>query len=351
MLRSGFIKMKTLFIALLSFLFISCAQSKVADKTKSDNFKDGAFYNNSNVKLASFWDIVVENHFGDIERAEWPEWVDTATDEYPLARMEGSDIRVTFINQSTFLLQTAGFNILTDPVFAERVSPFSFIGPKRVHSPGINIDTLPKIDVIIISHDHYDHLDLEAVEKIINRDKAKVYTGLGVAEHLSDASTTTELDWNDNTQVADNFKLWFLEVQHNSGRSLINRNSTLWGGFILQIEENSIYFGGDSGYAPHYKYAGKTFNKIDVAFLPIGAYAPRKVFKAVHLDPFEAVQAHQDLNAKLSIGMHYGSFQLTAETRDEPIKLLEKAKHDAGIKASEFITLDVGKPLTIQTNK
>jgi len=335
--------MKKIVIVLVGMLLMACTMITIGVKHDSPNFKDGTFRNKSGVEALSLWEMIWADD-GNIEMAEWPDSVETQVDEEPLKVFNSSDIRVTFINHATFLIQTANLNILTDPVFSERVSPLSFAGPKRIHKPGIDIENLPEIDVVIISHDHYDHLDLASANKLIKRDNPKVYVGLGLAKILTPSSNVTEMDWWESIQVTDNFKLWFLDVQHNSGRSIINRNSTLWGGFMLQVGDKNIYFGGDSGYADHYQRTYEHFGPVDLAFIPIGAYSPRNIFKRVHMDPYDAVQAHIDLKAKLSIGMHYGTFQLTAESHTEPVELLEKAKFDADIPADEFITLDIGKP-------
>jgi L-ascorbate metabolism protein UlaG (beta-lactamase superfamily) len=337
--------MKIFTIVIISIMLAACAATDIREK--SSHFNDGAFKNTSPIKMHSFFEMIWKGLTSDIERAVWPEQVASVSDSAPLGKVESNDTRVTFINHATFLIQTAGYNILTDPVFSERTSPFSFIGPKRIHKPGIDIAKLPKIDVIIISHDHYDHLDLDSINTLIERDNPRLYMGLGVGSRLTESDKIIEMDWWEKSEVADNFQLWFLEVQHFSGRTLTDRNSTLWGGFLLQINDKKIYFGGDSGYANHYQKTFERFGPIDLAFIPIGAYAPREMFKPIHLDPFEAVQAHVDLRSKLSIGMHYGTFQLSAEPFIEPIELLTKAKIDANIPKNEFITLDIGKPFVL----
>ena len=338
--------MKWLWIVSIALLMTACAESKMDTRKASPNFNNGQFENNTDIETLTFWQIVKAGLTSDVERAQWPDAVKVNEDTAPATKVDNNRPRVTLVNHATFLIQAQGVNILTDPVFSDRASPISFAGPKRVHKPGIALNNLPKIDVVIISHDHYDHLDLNSIGFLIDRDNPQIYVGLGVAKRLPSSRNTTELDWGDSIQVSDDFKLWFLEVQHNSGRTPFDRNSTLWGGFLLQMADQKIYFGGDSGYANHYQDAFDKFGAVDIAFLPIGAYAPRAIFKPVHLDPFEAVQAHQDLNAKLSIGMHYGTFQMTAEARLEPIKLLEEAKKVAAIPASEFITLEVGQPIS-----
>lgn len=339
--------MKKLLCALASVALASCTTHTNQAVSNSPNFIDGAFRNTSGVEAFSLWEIMKTSSNSDIERAEWPEEIQTDADTAPLPRVESDNARITFVNHATFLLQVDGLNILTDPVFSERISPVSFAGPKRAHKPGIDIADLPKIDIMLISHDHYDHLDLASAKQLIKRDNPQVYVGLGLKKLLGGTDKITEMDWWQRTQFSSSVELWFLDVQHNSGRSVWGRNTTLWGGFLLKIAGKNIYFGGDSGYAGHYKRTHEHFGNIDLAFLPIGAYSPREVFQIVHMDPFEAVQAHKDLQATLSIGMHYGTFQLTAESRNEPVELLEKAKYEAGIGEGEFITLDVGVPVDL----
>jgi L-ascorbate metabolism protein UlaG (beta-lactamase superfamily) len=318
-------------------------------KIASANYIDGQFHNSNGVEALSLWDIAQRNYRsgGGYITGDWPAWVSTAVDKAPLPRVDTEEIRITFVNHATFLIQTGGLNILTDPVFSERVSPFSFFGPQRIHDAGIPLANLPPIDIVLISHDHYDHLDLNAVDQLVQRDQPVIYAGLGVSRHLSHNANVIELDWDHHVNIKGDLQLWFLEVQHNSGRGITDRNATLWGGYMLKFPHKTIYFGGDSGYADHYRKANRQFEAIDIAFLPIGAYAPRDIFKPVHLDPYEAVQAHLDLNAKLSIGMHFGTFPLTAEDYGEPLQFLAKAKEDKGITDDEFIVLDIGTPFII----
>ena len=167
--------------------------------------------------------------------------------------------------------------------------------------------------------------------------------GLGVAGHLDDKDNVMELDWWESVQIDDTFRLTFAEVQHFSGRTLTDRRSTLWGGFVMEIGGRKIYFGGDSGYADHYKKTYEKFGPMDLSLLPIGAYAPRFFMGGVHVDPRQAVMAHLDLRSKKSIGMHYGTFQLTAEPREEPPELLKKEMKKLGIPEDDFITLEPGK--------
>jgi L-ascorbate metabolism protein UlaG (beta-lactamase superfamily) len=230
-------------------------------------------------------------------------------------------LRVHYINHSTFLIQTQGLNILTDPIFADRASPLSWAGPKRVIRPGLEIDELPKIDVVLISHDHYDHLDLASLRELIQRDQPKVLVGLGVKKHI-ETGQVIELKWWQEESVSK-VKFVFVPAQHSSGRGLFDQKSTLWGSFVIETSSETLFFAGDTGYADHFSKIRQKFGDIDLSLLPIGAYAPRSFMKTNHMDPKEATKAHADLGSKMSLGMHWGTFQLTNEGRQRPKEYFE----------------------------
>lgn len=308
-------------------------------------FTNGKFHNSvkSNKSLGAFLKMRM-----NAEYAKWPKWVESIPGPAPAKRVEGDNIVYILINHSTVLIQAGGFNILTDPIYSKRCSPVTFAGPQRVRNPGITFEDLPKIDVIIISHNHYDHLDLPTINKIVSRDNPKLFMGLGVSKSMASKKKVFEMDWWQRIEVANNFTLTFVPVQHFSGRGLFDRNKTLWGGYVLEIAGNKIYFGGDSGYADHYKQTYEKFGAMDLSFLPIGAYAPRDFMAYAHMDPKQSVQAHRDLRSKKSIGMHYGTFQLTAEAIDEPAELLRKEAKIAGLSPEEFTTIEFGKAFNIE---
>ena len=312
---------------------------------KTPHFKNGIFHNQKQLRCNTLWDLVSIRFSKNW--AKWPQWIEIPLQKKPIPRVEGSQIRVTFINHSTFLIQTGGYNILTDPIYSHRCSPVPFVGPARVHKPSIPFEYLPKIDMVLISHDHYDHLDLNTISRLTSRDNPKIYMGLEVSKHLRARNNVTELDWWESACIDKNFNLAFTKVQHLSGRSITDQFSTLWGGFVLEINHKKIYFGGDSGYADHYQETFEQFGPMDLSFLPIGAYAPRNNMANAHMDPCQAIQAHIDLRSQQSIGMHYGTFQLTEEKREEPQLLLEEEKKKASISTEEFITLKLGKPFLI----
>ena len=262
----------------------------------------------------------------------------------PPGRARADRISATFIGHSTFLLQLGGICVLTDPIWSNRCSPVSFAGPRRVRRPGQSLDVLPGVDVLLVSHNHYDHMDLPTLRKIRKRWAPLVATGLGNARHLAKARirSAVELDWWQSTELAG-ARVTYVPSQHFSSRSLYDRNRCLWGGFVIEAGGAVVYFAGDSGYCPHFAEIGRRFPRIDLALLPIGAYEPRWFMSQQHVDPLEAVRAHLDLRSRHSLGMHFGTFQLTDESIDAPVLALRQARARAGVAESEFDVLAFGE--------
>lgn len=237
-----------------------------------------------------------------------------------LTLKDDSVIQVTWLGHSSILLQIKGFNILFDPIFSNRASPFSFIGPKRRSKLPIKLEHLPNIDYIIISHDHYDHLDPEAIEKIValNPD-VQILTPLAYKKWFEKMSiyNVFELDW---WEQLDNDKLTFhlTPAQHWCRRTLFDKNQRLWGSWLIETEGFKFYFAGDSGYGDHYKAIYKKFGSIDFSAIPIGSYLPNWIMKFQHMKPMEAAKAHIDLASKFSLGIHWGTFILSDEALHQP---------------------------------
>jgi L-ascorbate metabolism protein UlaG (beta-lactamase superfamily) len=314
------------------------------ERMRSAHFRDGRFHNKKKM-TTNLWSFLRMRR--NTPWAVWPDWVEADPGPAPLARIEGREIRATLVNHSTVLVQTGGYNVLTDPIWSDRAGPFSRMGPRRVCNPGIHFDELPKIDVVLVSHDHYDHLDLPTMRKLVQRDDPRIYLGLGVGRRLDAMHKVRELDWWERAEVDGNVSVSFVPVQHFSGRTLTDRFSTLWGGFVLEIGERKIYFAGDSGYADHYSQTFERFGPMDLSLLPIGAYSPRGFMGFVHIDPKQAVQAHRDLHSRRSLAMHFGTFQQSAEAIDEPLELLAQERERAGLKEEDFVITEFGQPLTI----
>jgi L-ascorbate metabolism protein UlaG (beta-lactamase superfamily) len=287
--------------------------------------------------------------------ARWPLWVDTKPHPLPPRPPDGSPgSAATWINHSTFLLQTATAAILTDPVFSRCCGPFGRIGPRRVHAPGVALDALPRIDIVFLSHDHYDHCDLQSLRRIARRDSPLAITPLGNGPLLRRAGFAPgriiERDWW-QTHTHRSLRFTLAPSQHWSKRLTSGRNRRLWGGFFLEIsgaQKRTLHFAGDTGYhASMFRDIAARLGSPDLALIPIGAYEPRWFMRAQHCNPAEAVQIHRDLASRQSIAMHWGTFQLTEEARDEPARALAAALHEAGIPGENFKVLEPGQSLAV----
>jgi len=286
------------------------------------------------------------------EPKKWPQRVEN--NFKPDFKIVGNDnIAVTYINHSTFYIQIGKYSILTDPVFSERVSPLSWVGPKRVRDPGADLDSFPKVDFIIISHNHYDHLDIESLKLLSKKYNSQIIVPLKVKALFEEYEipNITELDWWEEKSFFQEIKFIFTPAQHFSSRGLFDRFETLWGGHLIQVKNQNIFFAGDTGYATHFKQIQKRFKHINLAFLPIGAYEPRWFMKDMHMNPEDAVLAHRDLNSNLSIGMHFGTFQLTDEAIHEPVEALNIALDKYKILRKNFKILNIGQTNLIKLNK
>jgi L-ascorbate metabolism protein UlaG (beta-lactamase superfamily) len=285
------------------------------------------------------------------ERQPWPpQPPDPKPAGDPQALPPPGSASVTFIGHSTFLIRVGGLTILTDPVFSERCSPVSWAGPKRARPPGRAFADLPRVDLLLVSHNHYDHMDLPSLRAIRRRDNPQVVTPLGNAVHLAKAGfdkagagRVHELDWWQSTTLPDNIRVTATPARHFSSRTLRDRNSSLWSGFMLEIAGHRLFFAGDSGAGRHWAEIGRRLGDPDLALLPIGAYEPRAIMAPVHMNPAEAVAAHQALGARRSIGMHFGTFQLTDEPIDAPPAAMAAARAEAGLADTAFVTLGFGE--------
>ena len=224
---------------------------------------------------------------------------------------------VTFVNHSTVLLRIGNLNILTDPIWAERASPLDWIGPKRRRKPGVLLEQLPPIDVILLSHDHYDHLDTDTLRWLAARDHSQFIVPLGVSPVLRQAgiSATTELDWGQVGEIGE-LLIHSVPAVHFSGRGLFDRNQTLWCGYVIQSPHALIYFAGDTAFGEHFASIRAEFGAPDLALLPIGAYEPRWFMKQVHMSPQEAIEAHRVLEARQSVAIHHGTFPMADDGID-----------------------------------
>lgn len=282
----------------------------------------------------------------------WPRNVPNGQHPPPVQDVPVGELRVTDVGHVTYLIQVAGLNLLTDPVWGERASPVAWAGPKRVRAPGIAFDDLPRIDAVLLSHNHYDHLCLPTLRRLHKRHRPLIVTGLENGRYLARKGLpgAAELDWWAHHELPAGVRATYVPAQHWSARGVFDRRRMLWGGFHLRTPAGSLYFAGDSGYPPpgvpsFLKAIRERLGAPDVALLPIGAYAPRWFMATQHMDPDEAVRSHLDLGARLSVGMHYGVFQLTDEPYDEPVQRLAEARQAHGVEATAFRTLEGGEAL------
>lgn len=337
-------RFESLVAALLLPTLSGCTSAPTFSGRASDNF-DGSRFVNRYPMEKSAADFVKLGWGAVAEASDWPTWVETTEGKIPVDRVH-QGVSVTFINHATFLIQVDGYNILTDPIYSERASPFQWAGPKRVHAPGVSLEDLPPIDLVLISHNHYDHLD-EATLLTLSEQQEEpplIVAGLGNGLLFDNwgLGRHRDLDWQESTQLG-NLEIVFTECRHRSGRGVSDQMKTLWGSFVVKTSAGTLYFAGDTGYGPHLKEAGEQYGPFRLALLPIGAYEPRWFMADVHLNPEEAVKAHLDLRSERSIGMHFGTFQLTYEGIDAPLLDLAAAREKHGVSSTEFDVLEVGE--------
>ena len=281
-------------------------------------------------------------------RTPWPARVDEPPPRRPPA-LDGAAAAVTFIGHSTFLIQTTAGNILTDPMYSQRAGPLNVFGPRRVRQPAVSFDALPPISTVLLSHNHYDHCDRRTLGMLAERFDPIVFTPLGNGELVrsSGIRRVEELDWWQEAKTSA-VSIVLTPAQHFSARGPLDRNRALWGGFMLVAGGPRIFFAGDTGYARFFRDVRERLGPIDLALLPIGAYEPRWFMQTVHMNPAEAVQAHLDLEASESVAMHFGTFQLTSEGIDEPLRALADACRARNIPPSRFRTLRFGESIRLE---
>lgn len=293
------------------------------------------------------------NRFGEFlkwrltaERGPWPESVPVQPVRPP-QRVAGDELRVTYVGHATVLLQTRGVNILTDPIWSDRASPLSFAGPRRVAEPGVRFEDLPPIDVVLVSHNHYDHLDVATLERLHRSFAPLVLTPLGNDAIINDAvpgMNVRALDWGQSAEAAPGLRVWLRPMQHWSARGLFDRMDALWSAFVIETPGGPVYFLGDAGYARHLsEEVVAKHGTPRLSLLPVGAYKPRWFMAYAHMNPDEAVQTSMDLGQGLAMGTQHEVFAMADEGYDDPRRDLARALGERGVDASRFVLPKVGE--------
>ena len=304
---------------------------------KTDHFDGQHYFNPGQPASRRGLTAVFKWRFGN-RREVWPKLPPDPAFPPPPTVVAPGTAALTFIGHSTFLIQLPGLTILTDPVFSDRCSPVAWAGPRRARPPGLRLADLPPIDLVLVSHNHYDHMDLPSLRKLAGRGTPEVIGTVGNEAILQSAGfgRVATLDWWES-RTAGPFRITATPARHFSRRGLRDANRSLWAGFSVASAQGHVLFAGDSGAGPQWQEIHDRLGPPDLALLPIGAYEPRWLMAPVHMNPAEAVQAHHDLGARQSVGMHFGTFQLTDEPVDEP----ERALAASGV--ANFTTLGLGE--------
>jgi L-ascorbate metabolism protein UlaG (beta-lactamase superfamily) len=350
-------------IWLLAFIGLFLVALFVADKLlaapkyeadQSDHYDGKKFVNPNAVGNHSYWDVL-KWWFSGNDKGDWEKLEIDQVQQFAPATNDSKpqNGQITFVNHMTFLLQIDGLNILTDPIWSDRASPYQWIGPKRMRPPGIDFDALPPIDLVLISHNHYDHLDIRTVKQLDQQYRPEFIVPLGVEKFLHNhgINNTKQMDWWDQCKSTNNVDLTAVPARHFSGRGLFDRNQTLWCGYVLHSSLGNIYFAGDTGYGDFFNTINKQFGAMHTSLLPIGAYKPRWFMKAIHMSPEEAVRAHLQLQSRQSIATHFGTFPMADDGMQEAKADLQSAREKYGITNRDFIIPQEGEPESLQETR
>jgi L-ascorbate metabolism protein UlaG (beta-lactamase superfamily) len=325
---------------------------KTYDGPVSDHFDGLHFFDPDGSPPKSLREVLRWQFGGRRQRAAWPDRAPSGFADTPPARVDGGKVRFSYVGHASWLIQTSGLNILVDPVWSERASPFSFAGPKRHNDPGIAFDALPKIDIVLVSHGHYDHLDVATLSKLATKFSPRVITPLGndITMRSADAAIKAEaFDWHDRVELGNKVAVTLVPTRHWSARGLYDRNKALWASFVLQTPAGKLYIVCDSGYGDgkHFRRVADAHGPLRLAILPIGAYEPRWFMKDQHMNPSDAVKALGDCGAQQALAHHHGTFQLTDEAIDAPATALGAALDEAKIPRDHFVALKPGQVFEI----
>ena len=326
------------------------AASRYYDGPVSDHFDGMRFFDPHGSPPKKLSELL--RWWSENGKSKWPDWNPSPYADTPPKRVEGATWRMSYVGHATMLLQTAGLNILMDPVWSERCSPFTFAGPKRCNAPGIDFEKLPPIDAVLVSHCHYDHLDVVTLSQLAAAHNPRVITPLGndtIMREYDPAIRAEAHDWGDTASLGNGVTVTLAPIQHWSARHYLDRNKALWSAFVISTPAGKIYHVGDSGYGDghHFRTARDTYGPFRLAILPIGAYEPRWFMRDQHMNPEESVKVLKECGAQFALAHHFGTFQLTDETIDAPLVALKHACRAAKLPDEKFRVLTPGQVLEI----
>jgi L-ascorbate metabolism protein UlaG (beta-lactamase superfamily) len=318
----------------------------------SDHFDGQHFFDPDGAPPTSLGRVLRLQFGGGRQRHRWPNTAPSPYADTPPARVDGDKVRLSFVGHASWLIQTSGLNILVDPVWSERASPFTWTGPKRHNDPGIAFEALPKIDIVLVSHGHYDHLDVATLSKLSAKFSPRVITPLGndVTMRAADAAIKAEaFDWQDRVELGGGIAVTLVPARHWSARGMFDRNRALWASFVLETPAGKLYVVCDSGYGDggHFRRVAEAHGPLRLAILPIGAYEPRWLMQDQHMNPSDAVKALADCGAAQALAHHHGTFQLTDEAIDAPVIALGVALDEAKVPHERFAVLKPGQVVEI----
>ena len=286
------------------------------------------------------------------KRPSWPSHINNSFADVPPTQVLGNDLRVSYVGHSTVLIQTQGVNIVTDPIWSSYAGPTHLFSIQRISDPGISFDQLPKIDLVVISHNHYDHLDIPTLQKIWDRDQPLIVVPLGtdtVIKRDGKGIKSTALDWHQFVKLNNDVTVYLEPSQHWSRRTITDENESLWSSYVIDTPGGKIFFAGDTGYGQgtHFRYMRAKHGEFRFALLPIGSYKPRWFMEYYHMDPEEAVLAHQDLGSPTSLAIHFDTFHQGDENFNEAPHDLEIAKNHYQVSPQQLRALKPGQAWTM----
>jgi L-ascorbate metabolism protein UlaG (beta-lactamase superfamily) len=336
-----------LLIVLLTWVIGKFLSTKPYKGPKSDHFNGYRFKNPSGVSAKGFASVF--KYMRDREKDSWTTTENPYVSTSQITDAKHGEIKYVFINHSTFLIQIDGINILTDPIFSDYCSPVPLPPMRRHRPPGIPMDLLPRIDLVLVSHNHYDHMDKWSIKELTKKWNPFFLTALGNKHTLEKmgAKRVEEIDWWQSHTFKE-IRITSTPANHFSSRGTFDRNTSLWCGFHLEKRDKKIYFLGDSGYSDIFKEIGDRLGPMDLSLIPIGAFKPRWFMGPIHISPEESLQVHKDVNSKKSIAMHFGTFALADDNPERAIRELTEAKEQTSVSDDEFEIIEEGRIKTLE---